>query len=262
MSSIDLKILFVTLITIAAYTVVANVIPQLESEVPPEVAFGADVTPEELVEVGEQLYEGGGCLACHSETPGARGPNLRTDYQGQGPIGLRCADRVPGLECKEYLYQAMVRPLEHMVEGYPPIMPPADRTLTQPQIWAIVAYLESLGGEVTVTADDIPDEDPAEDPAAEPAEEPDVAVTDPEEILRRECLICHVMAGEGTDLGPPFDDLGARRTAEEIRIGILDPPAIVSEGYEDLVGAMPANFGDRLTATQLEALVRYLSELR
>ena len=263
MSSVDLKILLVTLVTIVAYMVVANIIPQVQSEVPPDVAFGADVTPEELVEVGGQLYEGaGGCLACHAESPGARGPNLRTDYRGQGPIGVRCADRVPGLDCKEYLYQALVRPGDHVVDDYPLIMPPADRTMTQPQIWALVAYLQNMGGEVTVTAADIPDE-PEDAPAAEPGAPagPQVAGTT-EEIIVRECLICHTMGGEGTELGPTFDGIGARRSAEELRRAILDPPSVVAEGYEDLVGAMPANFGARLTADQLENMVRYLSELR
>jgi mono/diheme cytochrome c family protein len=262
MSSVDLKILLVTLGTIAAYMVVANIIPQVQSEVPPDVAFGADVTPEELVEVGRQLYEGaGGCLACHAESPGARGPNIRTDYRGQGPIGVRCADRVPGLDCKEYIHQALVRPGDHVVDDYPLIMPPTDRTLTPPQIWALVAYLQSHGGEVTVTAADIPDE-PAVDPGAAPAAAgPQMAGTT-EEIIARECLICHTMGGQGTDLGPTFDGIGNRRSSEELRRAILDPPSVVAEGYENLVGAMPANFGGRMSADQLEAIVRYMSGLR
>jgi mono/diheme cytochrome c family protein len=262
MGSVDLKIVAVTMVTIVAYTVVANVIPQVESEVPPEIAFGAEVTAEELVAAGQQLYEGaGGCLACHAETPGARGPNLRTDYRGQGPIGERCADRVPGLDCKEYIYQALTRPGDHVVDDYPLIMPPTDRTLNQPQIWALVAYLQSMGGQVTVTGADIPDE-PAEADAPGPAAGPQVAATDPREMVIELCVQCHVLEGQGTDLGPALDDIGAHRTAEEIRIAILDPPSVVREGYEDFVGLMPVDFGQRMTAQQLEAMVRYLSGLR
>lgn len=264
MSSVDLRIVGVTLVTIVAYTLVANVIPQVESEVPPEIAFGAEVTPEELVEAGEQLYMGaGGCVACHAETPGARAPNLQTDYQGEGPIGMRCGDRIEGMSCKEYLYQALVRPNDHNVGDYPPIMPPVDRTMTQPQIWAMVAYLESLGGEVTVTGDDIPDEPEEGEPGAAPAAGgPEVAGTDPETLLRELCVQCHVMAGEGNALGPDFDGIGARRSAEEIRLAILDPPAVVTEEYRELVGLMPLDFGRRMTAEQLEAMVRYLSEMQ
>ncbi len=258
MSSVDLKIIAVVLATIGAFTLVANVIPQVESDVPPDIAFGADVSPEELVEVGEQLYQGaGGCLACHAESPGARGPNIITDYRGQGPIGVRCADRVPGLDCKEYLYQALVRPGDHVVDDYPLIMPPTDRTLTQPQIWAIVAYLQSLGGEVTVTGADIPDED-----EAEVETDPALASTDPVELIQVHCLRCHVYEGEGIDIGRPLDDIGAHRSADELRRAILDPPSVVAEGYEDVVGLMPLDFGRQLNAEQLEALVAYLSTRR
>lgn len=265
MSAVDLKIVAVTLATIAAYTVVANVIPQVESDVPAEIAFGADVSPEELLEAGQELYEGGGgCLACHAETPGARAPNLLTDYQGEGPIGVRCDDRVPGMDCKEYLYEALVRPSDHMVGDYPPIMPAADRSLTQPQIWAIVAYLQSLGGEVTVTAADIPDQAAGGEPGAMglAAGGPEMDSTDPDVLVRELCLQCHLLAGEGLDLGPDFDGIGNRRSAEDLRLAILDPPAVVSEGYEEMVGLMPVDFGRRLTAEQLEAVVTYLSQLR
>lgn len=263
MSSVDLKIVGITLATIAAYTIVANVIPQVQSEVPAEVAFGAEVTAEELVAAGQQLYEGaGGCLACHAESPGARGPNLSTDFQGMGPIGARCADRVPGLDCKEYLHQALVRPQDDMVEGYPPIMPPVDRTLNPPQIWALVAYLQSLGGEVTVTGADIPDEPAEGAPATTGAAAPAMATSDPEEIVGELCLQCHLLAGEGVDLGPAFDGIGAIRSPDQIRMAILDPAQVVRDGYEDFVGLMPVDFGRRLTAEQLEAVVRYLSGLQ
>ena len=259
MSMVDLKVGAVVAGTIALFTVIANVIPQVQSEVPEDVAFGANVTVEELVAAGEQLYHGaGGCTACHAESAGARGPNLATDYQGQGSIGARCSDRVPGMSCKEYLHQALVRPLDHMVDEYPPIMPPVDRSLSPPQVWALVAYLEAQGGEVTVSASDIPaDTGPA---GAAPA--PGIAAVDGEGIAREICVMCHILGEEGTELGPPLDGVGARRSAEEIRRAILDPNAVLAEGYESLAGVMPPNFGSMLTASQLEELVRYLSGLR
>jgi mono/diheme cytochrome c family protein len=265
MSAVDFKVAGVVAGTIVLFTLVANVIPQVQSEVPLDVAFGADVTPEELVEAGELLYRGGGgCVACHAESPGARGPNLVTDFRGEGSIGARCGDRVPGLSCKEFLYQALVRPQEHMVPGYEPIMPPLDRTMSPPQIWSIVAYLESLGGEVTVTAADIPDAAGSPEAGAAPAGAVAAGpgTGDPEEIVRSLCIMCHVLEGEGTALGPAFDGIGGRRSADELRRAILDPPSVVAEGYEELVGVMPPFFGEQLTGVQLEAVVRYLAGLR
>jgi mono/diheme cytochrome c family protein len=260
MRSVELRVGAVILVTIVAYTVVANVIPQIESEVPLDVAFGADVTAEELVEAGSVLYAGaGGCTACHAETPCARGPNLITDYRGQGPIGVRCGDRVPGLDCKEYLYQALVQPDAHVVDDFPLIMPPADRALTQPQIWALVAYLQDQGGEVTVTGEDIP-ADPTAPPAPPPAEPAELAAAP--EIFRTECMMCHEVGGQGGPVGPPFDDVGARLSEDEIRTAILDPGATITEGYEAMAGVMPEDYAEQLTGEQIEALVRYLSGLR
>ncbi|TVR55813.1 MAG: hypothetical protein EA421_05415 [Gemmatimonadales bacterium] len=264
MSSVDLKIVLVVLVTLAAYTVVASVIPQVESEVPMDIAFGAEVTPEELVEAGESIYRGaGGCVACHSESPGARGPNLLTDYRGEGLIGERCADRVPGLDCKEYLYQALVRPNDHIVDDYPPIMPPSDRALSQPQIWAMVAFLQAAGGEVTVTAADIPDEPGAATaPAPPPAPEPGAAqLADAPDVFRAQCVMCHQVGGEGGPIGPPMDGIGARLSEAELRLAILDPEAVIAEGYEDMAGIMPPNYGEILTPDEIETLVRYLSGL-
>jgi hypothetical protein len=53
--------------------------------------------------------------------------------------------------------------------------------------------------------------------------------------------------------------MGSRLSSEEIRTAILDPAASISPGYEQFAGVMPPNFGSRLTAGQLEALVGFLA---
>src|SRR2546427_522994 len=85
----NLKIVGVVLGTLALYTLIANKIPQLQSEVPQALALGANVTPEQLVAAGEKLFNGaGGCTTCHGL--GTRAPNLLTDEKGTGLIGSRC----------------------------------------------------------------------------------------------------------------------------------------------------------------------------
>ena len=78
------------------------------------------------------------------------------------------------------------------------------------------------------------------------------------------CLGCHVFNGEGLELGPSFDGIGARVDADYIRESILDPAAGASEGFEHLTDPpmMPATFGDDLTASQLEVLVQFLVSQR
>jgi mono/diheme cytochrome c family protein len=263
----NLKVGAVVIGTITAYTVLANAIPQVQSEVPEELTLGADVTPEELAAAGEGIYAGAGaCTTCHGT--GTRAPNLLTDEAGTGAIGARCSERVAGQTCKEYLHASLVTPNEHVVEGYLPIMPDMSRTMSAAQIWALVAYLESVGGTISVTAADIP----AEDAGAAPAEGPTAIATgggpatqstDPHELMSaNQCLVCHRLGAEGGPIGPSFDGIGGRLSADDIRRAILDPSADTADGYAAFAGVMPANFGSVLTAAQLEAITSYLAGLR
>ena len=259
----NLKIFAVVIGTLATFTLVANSIPQVQSEVPVDLSFGANVSADELMSSGETLFTGaGGCLACHGL--GTRAPNLLTDHAGTGTIGVRCTNRVTGEDCKAYLYSSMVDPDAYMVEGFEPIMPDMRRSLSNAQIWALVAYLQSVGGEVTVTGADIGvGDDGSSTAAATPAVAPATASADPIEIMRANaCLGCHILGGEGTEMGPTFDGMGARVDADYIRESILDPAAGAAEGFEEFLGAMPPIFNNQLNAGQLEALVQFLVSQR
>jgi len=254
----NLKVLGVVLGTLALYTLIANKIPQVQSEVPRALTLGTDVTPEQLVQAGEQVFTGiGGCTTCHGL--GTRAPNLLTDEKGQGPIGARCGKREPGKDCKSYLHEALVQPGAFVIPGYEPIMPDMSRTLSPQQIWAVIAYLEAQGGIVTVTASDIP---AASSGSSAGSAGPGVAggSTDPMAILRGAgCVGCHKLGAEGAAVGPDLTHVGARLTAAGIREAILQPDAKISKGFENFAGIMPKTFGDQLTANQLEAVVRFLA---
>ncbi|HEX6306622.1 MAG TPA: c-type cytochrome [Longimicrobiales bacterium] len=255
----NLQVGAVVLGTVGVYTYIANAIPQVQSDVPTELTFTGEVTAEQLVTAGDELYHGaGGCTACHGL--GTRAPHLLADEAGTGMIGERCSTRVPGEDCKTYLHRSLVEPGVHVVEGYQPIMPDMSRTLSPAQVWSMVAYLQSLGGEVTVTGADIGTADAAATAPAPAAAAPATASLEPLEIMRGNlCLTCHVLAGEGGAIGPPLDGIGARMTADAIRRAILDPGAEVTSGYEAFAAIMPRTFGSQLTAAQLEALVTYLA---
>ncbi|PYP13155.1 MAG: hypothetical protein DMD56_01575 [Gemmatimonadetes bacterium] len=154
------KIVGIVLGTLALYTLIANKIPQVQSEVPQALTLGANVTPEQLVAAGEKVYTGiGGCTTCHGL--GERAPNLLTDEKGQGTIGARCGKREPGKTCKQYLYESLDNPTAYVVSGYQPIMPVMTKQLSPAQVWSVIAFLESQGGTVDVTASDIPTTSPA-----------------------------------------------------------------------------------------------------
>ncbi len=253
----NLKILAVVLGTLGLFTLVASSIPQVASEVPEELSFTGDVSPEQLVAAGEQLFNGAGtCTACHGL--GTRAPNLLTDHAGEGTIGQRCGTRETGVDCKAYIHQAIVEPTAYVVPGFDPMVFQA-RTFSDAQIWSMVAFLEAQGGEVTVTAADIKTEEPAAGaaPAAGGAASTSM---DPKQLLQDNlCLGCHVLDGAGPPLGPSFDGIGNTRSAEQLRAGILDPNATAFPGFEQMKGVMPTTFGQAFSAAQLEAVVSYLA---
>lgn len=73
------------------------------------------------------------------------------------------------------------------------------------------------------------------------------------------CGACHRLADAGTagTAGPDLDEVLPGQSEDEIRTDIVDPDARVEAGYQ--AGVMPANFGETLSAQQLDGLVAYLA---
>jgi len=259
----NLKVVGIVLGTLALYTLIANKIPQVQSEVPQTLTLGANVTPEQLVAAGEKVFNGiGGCTTCHGL--GTRAPNLLTDEKGTGPIGARCGKREAGKSCKQYLYESLDNPTAFVVPGYQPIMPVMTRQLSPPQVWSVIAFLESQSGTVDVTASDIP----ATSSTSTTSTTSTTAggggfaggSTDPKAIIQAAgCLACHKLEGQGQVIAPDLTHVGSRRDAESIRKKILDPASSIAKGYEKLAGIMPKTFGTMMNAAQLEALAQYLA---
>ncbi|MDQ6634598.1 MAG: c-type cytochrome [Gemmatimonadota bacterium] len=255
----NLRVLALALGVVGFYTAIAHVIPQLQSEVPEALALTSDATPEALAAAGEKIFNGsGGCTTCHGL--GTRAPNLLTDHAGEGTIGARCGSRKPGMDCKAYLYESLVKPGAYVVKGFEPIMPDMSKQLSPDQLWTVVAYLQSQGGEVTVTGADLKGVAGSAAAPAPAAGASFTATTDPVQLYNEKgCVGCHQLDGKGGVVGPSFDHFAKTRTAEYIRRSILLPNADTAKGYEKFAGTMPTNFGQQLSAAQLEALVKYLA---
>ncbi len=266
----NLKVLGLVIGVLGLYTLVANSIPQIQSEVPKQIDLTGDVTPQQLVAIGEGIFNGaGGCTACHGL--GTRAPNLLTSEGSLGPIGTRCGNRKPGMSCKDYLFESITKPATFVVSGYQPIMPDMTRTLPADQVWAVIAFLESQGGTVDVTADDVHSAMQAAGAGGSGGQAagggggaaPATASTDPRQIITANgCLGCHSLHGQGGAIAPHFDGVGTRRTTDGIRAKILAPASSITPGFEKLAGIMPATFGQTMTAAQLEALVTFLAGLK
>src|SRR5256886_6094988 len=149
-------------------------------------------------------------------------------------------------------------------------MPVMTKQLSPPQVWSVIAFLESQGGTVDVTASDIP----ATSSTSTTSTTSTTAgggggggsggfaggSADPKAIIQAAgCLACHKLDGQGQVIAPDLTHVGSRRDAESIRKKILDPASSIAKGYEKLAGIMPKTFGTMMNAAQLEALAQYLA---
>jgi hypothetical protein len=138
------------LATTGFYAYVGQMVPQKEVLPPTETALGSDMTTADMVKVGQEIMAGKGiCLTCH--TVGKTGALRFPDLAG---VDVRAKSRVPGLSDVEYFAQTLYEPTAFVVPGFPPAMPPANQPpigLTDQEILCVIAALQTLGGEPTVT---------------------------------------------------------------------------------------------------------------
>jgi cytochrome c oxidase subunit 2 len=75
------------------------------------------------------------------------------------------------------------------------------------------------------------------------------------------CATCHTLADAGAkgQVGPDLDKVLKGKDAAFIKESILTPNKVIAPGYQP--GIMPPNFGDTLSAEQVDALVKYLSQV-
>jgi mono/diheme cytochrome c family protein len=130
------KLIIIALLVTAFYAWFGNSIPQSPWEAPRRLVLSQDMSPMELAQVGRRVFRKGGCGVCHSVTgEKLRGPDLsgvgaEWDPQGMAAILYSGTDEMP-----------------------PANKPPAN--LTNEEITALIAYLQSLGGRPTVRLGDI-----------------------------------------------------------------------------------------------------------
>jgi mono/diheme cytochrome c family protein len=245
------------------YSYFANSIPQIESKPPQELSLeGGNVTPAQLVKAGEEIFKTKGtCEICHRiGQPGTRAPDL-------AGTGARAATRKPGMSAKQYLIESLLQPNAYVLAGFPPIMPAVDKapiSLNRSEVWALTAFLESLGGTVDVTLNDIP----ASVGAGGGAAAAEVKVPgDPKAgkavfLGKGGCLACH-KAGDipGTPVGPDLSQIAKIQTPDYIMRKIIDPVGSGTvAGYQK--GVMPPLFGQSLTAKEYVDLVAFLLTLK
>jgi len=263
---ISLKVGLFSVAIMGGYTYFANSIPQIESKPPQELSLeGGNVTPAQLVKAGEEIYKTKGtCEICHRiGQKGTRAPDL-------GGVGARAAKTKPGMSAKAYIIESLIAPQAYVVEGYPPIMPAVDKppiALNRSEVWALTAFLESLGGNVDVTLNDIPATVGAGGAGGTAAAAEVKMPGDPKlgkavYMGKGTCLACH-KAGDipGTPVGPDLSQIAKIQTPDYIMRKILDPKGMGTVANYP-AGVMPQDFGTRLTSKEYVDLMAFLLTLK
>ncbi len=135
-----------------------------------------------------------GCAVCHGPT-------------GQGGRGSRLAD------IERVQKMADARMFEVIKEGVAGTqMPPS--SLSDSQIWQMVSFIRSLN--LSAVEQEVPGDSSAGESLF---------------FATGQCAGCHMIRGRGGLIGPDLSNVGARRSAEKLRISIETPDALVEPGY-------------------------------
>lgn len=270
------KVLGFCLALTLVFTLVANLLPQVEGEAPvdEEIDLSA-LTPESFAALGEGLFMGKGtCTLCHKPAPLGRAP----DIQGQNMVALaelRLADeRYQGdaQNTEQYIAESMRKPSKYVVADWGvagsndtvspmPAVNVAPIEMSDIEIDAVIAYLQHKdGNEITVT---LPDDAPVTEAlqtvdAGSPGSLPVVAENAEAAIKKFGCQACHTLLGASSPVGPSLDTVGTRLEKQQIQQSIVDPGAVITDGYANI---MPADFAEKMTVKELGMIVDLLSGL-
>ncbi len=255
---------------ILVFTLVANLLPQVEGEAPveKEVNLG-ELTMDSFIALGESLFSGKGtCTLCHNAM--GRAPDLLVMNAAAAAEERLADDRYKGKasDVASYFRESMVNPGVYVVAGFgkkgsndsESPMPAANKPpieLSEIEMDAIIAFLQSKdGNDVTVA---LPTEAPAvvttEGTAAAPSTVA-AAGTGEEVAGRYGCQACHSMLGTESPVGPSLAAVGDRLDREFLRESILQPDKVIAEGFN--AGMMPPDFADKMTVKELGLLLDLL----
>jgi len=262
---VAVKVSAFALVVMGSYSYYANSIPQIQSKPPAELSLeGGNVTPAQLVKAGEEIFKTKGtCEICHRiGQKGTRAPDL-------AGVGGRAGKVKAGQSAKAYIIESLLQPGAHLVEGYPNIMPQVDKppiALNRSEVWALTAFLESLGGTVDVKLDDIPKTAGASaaggGAAAELKLPGDAKAGEAIFTGKGGCIACHKAGKIGASpVGPDLSQIAKIQTPDYVMRKILDPAGSGTvAGFPK--GVMPPMFGQTLTAKDYMDLVAFLMTLK
>jgi cytochrome c oxidase subunit II len=89
---------------------------------------------------GRALFTQAGCNACHALADAGAAGQVGPKLDG---LGTYAANAVPGQSAEEYIHASIVKPNDHVVEGYPANVMPQDygQRISEADLNTLVAYL-------------------------------------------------------------------------------------------------------------------------
>jgi mono/diheme cytochrome c family protein len=270
------KLVFLVIGLSIFYTYVGlHFLPQSQSLPPKVIEIKEGIAQDELLKIGEDiLYGKGQCMVCHPNKPepGMRSPAIA----GIGGVMFERAQNM-NINQEEYIFQALVDTKAYVPEGFAPIMPPSQKLLTEGELIAVAAFLQSKGADVTIS---FPESLPAlrkhmgsEDKKAVVASADIKKDISQEELLKigkdmyddkGGCIECHpeepdpdiefpILTALMGDVEKHAQEKGAE-TESFLFESLVNPGAYVADGMDDI---MPAT-QDSLSAEEMIAVSAYI----
>lgn len=259
---ITVQLVILTVGLTAFYTMVGQAVPQKESHPPEVIEIAKDVSPEEMAEIGKGIFEGKGiCVTCHTIT-GKSGALRFPDLQG---IASRVGSREPGMGPLDYFTKSLYEPDAFIVDGFSKGMPAINKPpigLTDDEILTVIAYLQTLGGEVTVTMETqhaynggtLMSEGGGEVVMADAGDAgadtgvADTGTMDSGPLAAYGCTKCHYTDRAGNLQGPSLFDVGTRLSRDQLVAGL-----VYHQGEDGL---------DQVTQADLQSLIAVMTQLK
>ncbi len=253
-----LKIFTFTVAVVLFYTYVGMMVPQKETHPPEDLEIRADMTTDEMVEIGQKIVGGKGtCLTCHTI-----GSNKAERFPDLAGIGSVAETRKEGLDAVEYLAESLYEPNIYVVKGFLPGMPPIGNppiSLSDEEILTVIAYLQSLGSTPTVdmqTRLKYAGQAVAAAPVAAPEGSGEAL------FVKYLCHTCHKVDVPDRLVGPSLYDAGTRLDKAALFESILDPDATITKGFPPgvmLATLKAVGFYDKATLAEVGDLVDFVA---
>ncbi len=273
-ASVLLRVLLFSLSLTLVFTLVANLLPQVEGEAPveTEIDLGA-LTMASFISLGARIFHGKGtCTLCPNNM--GRAPDILQLNMVETSLQRLDDERYRGAanDAAGYMRESMLEPGLYVVKGFGqkgsndtespmPVVNKAPILLNDIEIDAVRAFMQAKDGNKVSVAlpTTMPAEAAPEVAATEPATAPPAPADNAEAALAKYiCTACHSVAGSQSPVGPDLNQVGDRLDAAQIRQSIIEPNAVVVEGF--FAGMMPPDFANRMTVSELQLIVDFLAE--